>query len=141
MMNTNLLARYIVKQAIAPQDLKTLGTIDAPPPPDPRIIAAVRGGLVGAGVGGLTQMLRSMFQSRRDEEENGSPSIMKGMLMGGLGGAGLNAAAMHYGPQINSWADQYLKENQQPQKGLQVPQINAQSMMEAGGGMPYPELA
>ena len=56
---------------------------------------ALMGGLVGAGVGGVTQLVRKMFQSKRDAEENGAPSVMKGMLLGGLGGAGIGAGA-HY---------------------------------------------
>lgn len=56
---------------------------------DPRLSAALQGGMLGAAGGGTIQLLRRLFQSKRDEEENGSPSILNGLLLGGLGGAGL----------------------------------------------------
>jgi hypothetical protein len=58
---------------------------------DPRMQSALHYGLLGAGAGGLVQLVRKMLQSRRDEEEEGSPSLLKGMLLGGLGGAGFGA--------------------------------------------------
>lgn len=64
--------------------------------PDPRVSAAIQGGLLGAGGGALVQVLRRMLQTKQEQEEEGSPSILKGMLMGGLGGAGLGAGAAHY---------------------------------------------
>jgi len=58
---------------------------------------ALAGGVAGAGVGGVVQLVRKLMQSRRDEEENGSPSILNGMLAGGLGGAGLGAGLQYMG--------------------------------------------
>ena len=76
------LSSYLVKRAADPQI-------------NPRILAALVGGGGGALAGGGIQALRKMFQSKRDEEENGSPSILNGMLLGGLGGAGLGAGLQH----------------------------------------------
>lgn len=69
----------------------------------PEAIAA----LVGAGGGGLVQLLRKMTQSKRDEEENGSPSILAGMLGGGLLGGGLGAGYRYLNQQQqgNPWRD------------------------------------
>jgi hypothetical protein len=58
---------------------------------------AVAGGVVGAGVGGVAQLVRKLMQSRRDEEENGSPSVLNGILAGGIGGAGLGAGLQYMG--------------------------------------------
>lgn len=60
---------------------------------------ALAGGVAGAGVGGVVQLVRKLMQSRRDEEENGSPSILNGILAGGLGGAGLGAGLQYMGGQ------------------------------------------
>lgn len=62
---------------------------------DKRFQNAVTGGLMGAAGGGTIQLLRRLFQSKRDAEEEGEPSILKGMLLGGLGGAGLGAGLTH----------------------------------------------
>lgn len=66
---------------------------------DPNVLAALQGGVVGAGAGALVQGVRKLLQSRRDEEENGSPSILKGMLVGGglgaVGGYGLRNMLEH----------------------------------------------
>lgn len=60
---------------------------------DPRLLAALQGALVGGAGGAVVQGIRKLMQSRREEEEEGSPSILKGMLVGGglgaMGGAGL----------------------------------------------------
>jgi len=84
-----LLSSYLVKRAADAAD----------PQIDPRILAALVGGGGGALAGGGIQALRKMFQSKRDEEENGSPSILNGMMLGGLGGAGLGAGLQHMGMQ------------------------------------------
>jgi hypothetical protein len=65
-------------------------------PINPRILAAILGGGAGALGGGAIQGVRKLMQSKRDEEENGSPSILKGMLLGGLGGAGVGAGLEHW---------------------------------------------
>lgn len=57
--------------------------------------AALRLGLLGAGGGLAFQGLRKLMQSKRDEEEEGSPSLLKGMLLGGLLGAGGGAGIAH----------------------------------------------
>lgn len=66
---------------------------------DPNVLAALQGGVVGAGAGALIQGIRKLMQSRRDAEEEGSPSILKGMLVGGglgaAGGYGLRNMLMH----------------------------------------------
>lgn len=82
------ISTYLVKRAadaVAPNS----------PEMDPRILAALLGGGVGAVGGGMVQLVRKLLQSRRDEEENGAPSIMRGILTGGLGGAALGAGAEH----------------------------------------------
>lgn len=64
---------------------------------DPRLQAAIDLGLIG-GIGGLgIQGLRKLFQSKQDEEENGSPSLLKGLLMGGALGAAGGAGLAHFG--------------------------------------------
>jgi hypothetical protein len=72
---------------------------------DPRILAALLGGGVGAAGGGMVQLVRKLLQSRRDAEENGSPSILRGMLMGGLGGAALGAGAEHLAQGVSAPAE------------------------------------
>lgn len=47
----------------------------------------VAGGVAGAGVGGVAQLLRRIFQSKQDRKQKGTPSILKGMLYGGGAGA------------------------------------------------------
>lgn len=49
---------------------------------------ALIGALTGAGGLGLVQLLRKMTQSKKDEEENGSPSVLNGALLGALLGSG-----------------------------------------------------
>ena len=56
---------------------------------NPQLLAALVGGGAGALAGGAVQGVRKLTQSPEDEERNGSPSVLKGMLLGGLGGAGL----------------------------------------------------
>lgn len=53
----------------------------------PVMNGALRTGLIGAGVGGAVQLGRRMFSGPNEEK----PSILKGMAIGGLGGAGLGA--------------------------------------------------
>ncbi len=82
------------------------------PEMDPRILAALLGGGVGAVGGGMVQLVRKLLQSRRDEEENGAPSIMRGILTGGLGGAALGAGAEHLarGAAVNSAPTELAKD-------------------------------
>lgn len=55
---------------------------------DPQILAALQGALVGGAGGAAIQGIRKLMRGRHDDEED-SPSILKGMLMGGgLGAAG-----------------------------------------------------
>lgn len=65
-------------------------------PIDSRILAAILGGGAGALGGGAIQGIRKLMQSKEDERREGSPSILKGMLLGGLGGAGLGAGLEHW---------------------------------------------
>lgn len=60
---------------------------------NPQLLAALVGGGAGALAGGAVQGVRKLTQSRDDEERDGSPSVLKGMLLGGLGGAGLGYGA------------------------------------------------
>lgn len=73
---------------------------------DPRIEAALKMGLVGAGAGGLLQGIRKLLH-RGDPED--SPSILNGMLLGGglgaAGGAGLaHWAGQQKSPPLEQWA-------------------------------------
>lgn len=81
---------------------------------------ALAGGVAGAGVGGVVQLVRKLMQSRRDEEENGSPSILNGMLAGGLGGAGLGAGLQYWSGQPGG-----------APRGLQGTQLADPTMVEA----------
>lgn len=62
---------------------------------DPRISAALQLGLLGAGGGLAFQGVRKMLQGRDDEEENGSPSLLRGALTGGLLGAAGGGGLAH----------------------------------------------
>lgn len=58
--------------------------------------ALLLGGLGGLGGLGI-QGIRRLFQSDRDREENGAPSMLNGLLLGGLLGAGAGGGLAHLG--------------------------------------------
>ncbi len=58
--------------------------------------AALRLGLLGAGGGLAFQGIRKLLQSKKEEEEEGSPSLLKGLLLGGLLGAGAGGGLAHW---------------------------------------------
>ncbi len=58
--------------------------------------AALRLGLLGAGGGLAFQGIRKLLQSKQEEEEEGSPSLLKGLLLGGLLGAGAGGGLAHW---------------------------------------------
>lgn len=69
--------------------------MSATPSPASSVNPAIMGALAGAGGLGLVQLLRKAMQSKRDEEENGSPSILNGLLLGGLLGGGAGYGLHH----------------------------------------------
>lgn len=58
---------------------------------DPRLSGGLQGAAIGAAGGVGLQLLRRLFQSDEDEAENGSPSLLNGLLYGGLLGGGAGA--------------------------------------------------